>query len=103
MINIDFSSVEIQKTFITGVFSILNTIIAAFTAASVGKYFANRRKLEEKLETAINDIHFLLEVEKIHCENNKQQTGQSLKNTFRELARNSGISFSGKFTPGQLR
>jgi hypothetical protein len=103
MLSIDLSNVEIQKVLISGLFSILNTVIAAATAGLIGKIIANRRKLQEKLDIAICDIEFLLQVEKIHCDNNKQELGESRKNSIRDAVRISGFSFSGKFTPGRIR
>ena len=96
MSSVDLSSIEIQKTLISGLFTILNTVIASVTAGLIGKIFANRRKLQEKLDIAISDIEFLLEVEKIHCDNNKQELGESRKNSIRDAARSSGLSFSGR-------
>jgi hypothetical protein len=101
--SIDLSNVEIQKTLISGLFSIFNTVIAAITASLIGNTIANRRKLQEKLETAISDIKFLLEVEKSHCDDNRKELGESRKNIIREAVRNSGFSFSGRFTPGRVQ
>jgi hypothetical protein len=103
MPSIDLSNVEIQKALISGLFSIFNTVIAAVTASLIGKIIANRRKLQEKLDIAISDIEFLLEAEKIHCDNNKQERGESRKNLIRDAVRISGFNFSGKFTPGRVR
>lgn len=100
---IDLSNIEIQKTIIAGSFSVLSTVIAAVTASLIGKNIADRRKLQEKLEAAISDIEFLLQVEKIHCDDNRNEHGESNKNRIRQEARNSGFSFSGKFTPGRVR
>jgi hypothetical protein len=103
MFSIDLSNIEIQKTLISGLFSILNTVIAAVTASLIGKTIVNRRRLQEKLETAISDIEFLLEVERSHCDNNKHELGESRKNVTREAVKSSGFSFSGRFTPGRVR
>lgn len=103
MFSIDLSNVEIQKTIISGLFSILTTIIAAVTAGFIGKFIANRRKLQKNLELAIRDIEFLLEVEKSHCDYNREQSGASRKNMVRASVRSSGFSFSGRFTPGRVR
>ncbi len=99
MFALDLSNIEIQKTLITGIFSIL----AVLAAKLIGQTIANRKKLQEKLQQAIDDIEFLLEVEKEHCENNKQTLGESRKNKVREAVRNNGFKFSGKFTPGKVR
>ena len=75
MTYLDLSNIDIQKAVISGTFSVFNTFIAALTAGLIGKTIANRRKLQEDLNKAINDIECLLEVEKVHCENNKKQLG----------------------------
>ncbi|MGK7886299.1 MAG: hypothetical protein AB4057_16960 [Crocosphaera sp.] len=103
MTYLDLSNIDIQKALISGIFSIINTLIAALTAGLIGKTIANRRKLQEKLDQAINDIEFLLEVEKVHCENNRKELGESRKNKVRKIVRDSDLSFSGKFTPGRVR
>lgn len=100
---IDLSNIEIQKALVSGVFSILNTVIAATTAGLIGKFIANRRKLQKELEIAIKDIEFLLEVERAHCDYNKENLGEARKNLTRASVRNSGFSFSGRFTPGRVR
>ncbi|MEM8505094.1 MAG: hypothetical protein AAF716_18305 [Cyanobacteria bacterium P01_D01_bin.1] len=96
-------SVEIQAAIISGVFNLASALIAAIAAATIGKAIGDRRKLKETLKTATDDIAFLLEVEALHCDRNKQETGQSLKNTVREEVRELGLNFSGKLTPGRVR
>ncbi len=103
MPSIDLSNAEIQAALISGIFTVLSALIAAVAAAVIGQTIADRRKLERDLAIAINDIAFLLAVEELHCEHNRQTLGQSRKNTVRTLVRDSGPSFSGKFTPGRVR
>ena len=100
---LDFSRVEIQVALISGMFTVLSALIAAFAAAIIGQTIANRRELQTKLTAAISDIEFLLAVEELHCENNKQHLGESRKLKIRKLARDRGVEFSGKFTPGRVR
>ena len=102
MFALDLSNVEIQKTLISGVFSTFNTILAVLAANLIGQTIANRKKLQEKLKQAIDDIEFLLQVEKEHCDNNKENLGESRKNKVRKAVRNDGLKFSGKFTPGRV-
>ncbi|MGD1895498.1 MAG: hypothetical protein ACFB16_00950 [Phormidesmis sp.] len=103
MLSIDLSSPEIQSALISGIFTVLSAIIASIAAAVIGQNIADRRKLQRDLTIAFNDIAFLLEVEELHCENNKKIIGESRKNTIRTVARDAGLSFSGKFTPGRIR
>lgn len=103
MFSLDISNIEIQVAIISGTFTVISALIAALAAAIVGQKIANRRKLEEKLELAIKDISFLLEVEKLHCQHNKEKLGESRKNKTRDEVRNSGLEFSGKLTPGRVR
>ena len=100
---IDWSNPEIQAALISGIFTVLSALIAAVAAAVIGQIIADRRKLKRDLAIAINDIAFLLAVEELHCEHNKQALGQSRKNTVRTVVRDAGPSFSGKFTPGRVR
>ena len=93
----------IQAAVIQTVGGIVAAIITAITAALIGKYFANRKKLQCKLVTAQQDIEFLLAVEALYCEQNIAEKGQSLKNKMRAeaKARNSNLKWSGEFTPGR--
>lgn len=45
---------------------------------------------------------FLLELEKLHCAQNKQLGQPSGKNTIREQAEKSGYEFSHELTPGRV-
>lgn len=103
MLSFDFSAPQVQASIISGGCSIISTIIAAITAKLIGQVISNRRKLKEDLDLAIKDIAFLLEVEKIHCETNKETFQESKKNKTRLCVRRSGYSFSGKFTPGRVK
>lgn len=103
MISFDFSAPQVQAAIITGTASIISATIGAIAARLIGQVLAGRRKLQDNLETAIDDIAFLLEVERLHCRRNQEQLGESLKNTTREQARRSGVKFSGRFTPGRVR
>ena len=60
------------------------------------------KKLKEKLDLAIEDINFLLEVEATHCKRNVEHLGESSKNRTRATVKKSNLSFSGKFTPGRV-
>ncbi len=71
MSSIDWFNPEIQAALISGIFTVLSALIAAVAAAIIGQTIADRRKLKRDLAIAINDIAFLLAVEKLHCEHNK--------------------------------
>ncbi|WP_121968498.1 hypothetical protein [Leptolyngbya sp. BC1307] len=99
----DLTNTEIQAALISGIFTVLSALIAAVAAAIIGNTIADRRKLQEKLKIAIQDIAFLLEVEELHCEHNKRSNRPSRKNTVRNEVRDAGLDFSGQFTPGRVR
>lgn len=104
MLNLDLSNTQIQVAFISGFFTVLSALIAAVAAAILGKSIENRRKLQKRYETAIDDITFLLKVEELHCKHNKQEFGESRKNIVRQEVRTEHeLKFSGKFTPGRVR
>ncbi len=50
VLSLDVSNIELQAAIISGIFTVVSTLIAALAAAMVGQTIANRRKLEEKLE-----------------------------------------------------
>lgn len=85
--------------------AIVATLIAALTAALIGKKFSDTKKLKEEIEIAQNDIVFLLAVEEQHCQLHKQNSGASNKNKVRESIRDNGsqLSWSGKNTPGRIK
>jgi hypothetical protein len=94
---------EVVAAAITGACTVLAALIAGIAAAIIGKKFAARQKLQEEKETAIKDIHFLLEVEKEHCALHKENTDESNRQRVRERARIKGYEWSGRFTPGRAR
>jgi len=82
--------------------TIVATILAAVAAALIGRQFASRKKLQEKLIIAQRDIEFLLAVEEEHCEMHSMQRGESFKNRMRKSAKErKNVSWSGMFTPGR--
>lgn len=103
MLAIDLSNIEIQAAVVSGVFTILSALIAAIAAGIIGKTIADRQNLQEDLKIAAQDIAFLLSVEAMHCEYNKRSNRTSRKNTVRDEVRETGLYFSGEFTPGRVR
>lgn len=76
-------------------------IVVAIIAGLIGRQLANRKKLQEKLVLAVQDIAFLLEVEEAHTKRNMEAGGVSFKLRMREIARKQGYTWSGKFTPSR--
>jgi hypothetical protein len=94
-------SPEIQTAFITGSFGVIATVIGAVVALVISRKISKRQKLEDDLKEAVSDIGFLLAVEGAHCERHRETDGESYKNQTRQLVRDDkGLSFSGRFTPG---
>ncbi len=92
---------EIQAAFITGGFGVIATVIGAVVALMISRKISKRQKLEEDLKEAVADIGFLLAVEEAHCEKHRETDGESYKNRTRQVVRDDkGLSFSGRFTPG---
>ena len=95
---------QIIAAIIQGIFAILATTIAAYTAANIGKKIYNQEKLKSNLDIAKKDIEFLLAVENKHCEKHKSNEGTSYKNTIRDIIRSDyNLKWSGKFTPGRVK
>jgi hypothetical protein len=83
--------------------SILSAVIAATVAGLIGKRFLNKKKLQQDLSCAIQDIDFLMQVEARHCEINVDEGRPSNLRTVRRHVKNSfGHSWSGRFTPGRV-
>jgi len=98
-----WSDPAVQAAVITAAGTILATLIAAISASLIGKYIADRDKLKENLNLAINDIAFLLVVEEEHCNVHRENTSQSSKLRIRQIAVDRGLTWSGKFTPGRAK
>lgn len=92
----------VQASIIAALGTILATVIGAVSAAIIGRQFANRKKLSEKLDTALNDIAFMLIVEEEHCERHREDSDASLKITMRDRARDQGYTWSGKYSMGRI-
>ncbi|MDN0082361.1 hypothetical protein QU487_06290 [Crenobacter sp. SG2305] len=91
----------VQASLIGAIGTVAAALIAAVIAAGVSWQISNRRRLIEKLNMALDDIAFLLYVEKELCGNG--DSPHRLKLETREKARAAGLSFSGKLTPGRVR
>jgi len=89
----------VVAAWIQGGCAVLAAGIAAATGGLIGKRFSDRKKIEEKLSIAKNDILFLLKVEEEHCGVHANTSDKSLKNTVRRKAREKGFEWSGRFVP----
>lgn len=98
-----FSSPELQAALITSVGSVVAAVIAAIAAAVIGRQISGKRRLQEALKLAIDDVHFLLAVEAEHCRIHQEESDESFKNRAREVARDSGYSWSAQYTPGRVQ
>ena len=84
--------------------TIVATILGSITALIVGRKVSQRQRLQQDLNQAVRDIHFLMAVEEAHCERNKTREGESFKLRTRATVREKlGGDFSGKFTPGNWK
>ncbi|AET95303.1 hypothetical protein BYI23_E001420 (plasmid) [Burkholderia sp. YI23] len=92
----------VQAAIIGAVGSILTSSIAAICAAIIGKQISGRKKLQDKLLVAQDDIEFLLKVEQKHCEIHESRGGTSNKLNVRKAVKEMGHEWSGKFTPGRV-
>lgn len=101
-LNLNLSDPAVQAAVISAAGSIFTSCVAGLCALLVSIHVTGRRKLAEKLQVAQADIEFLLSVEQLHCERHQAVSGQSFKNTVRKQAKDQGLTWSGKFTPGRL-
>ena len=89
---------EIMAALITALGGIVAATIAAVAAAVIGNQVLGRKRLEARLNLALHDIQFLLEVERQHCSLHRDREEQSYKILMRRHARNNGYRWSGEFT-----
>ena len=89
---------EIMAALITALGGIVAATVAAVAAAVIGNQVLGRKRLEARLNLALHDIQFLLEVERQHCSLHRDREEQSYKILMRRHARNNGYRWSGKFT-----
>lgn len=91
----------VQASIISAAGAVLATTLAAIAASVIGKRFTDRKLLEQKLELTLQDIEYLLKVEAEHVELHKA-SGSNNKLKVRQVVRDRGYVWSGKFTPGRL-
>lgn len=68
-----------------------------------GQAIMSRKRMQEKLDIAYADISYLLAVEAAHCEKHKELNRASFKLRIRKEVSATGLSWSGRFTPGRVR
>ena len=78
-------------------------LIAALIASMVGRQISGRQLLRTRLREAIDDIHFLLEVESTHADLHVEAGDSSNKQRVRQLVRSRGFTWSGRYTPGRVK
>lgn len=100
------SLMDIQWTdpaVITAVIQAVTGIVTTILGALIGKHYANKKRLQEKLALAQADIAFLLAVEAAHCDLHKSTIDESYKLRIRRQVEEAGYQWSGEFTPGRLK
>ena len=100
---LNIADTNVQVALINGLSSISSAAIAAVCAALIGKRFLNQKKLKQNLAEACGDIEFLLQVEAAHCEEHILSGDESNKKRMRDLAKEMGYVWTGKFTPGRAK
>ena len=91
-----------DKNDIDLIVAVIGMVTTIFTAL-VGQAILGRKRMQEKLEIAYDDIAYLLKVEALHCERHKELNRASFKLRVRQEVNASGMSWSGHFTPGRIR
>jgi hypothetical protein len=88
-----------QPEIVAGLFGLCSTVLTGLFSY----HKKSRQRLEEKLQRAQADVAYLLEVERLHCERNRDLRHASFKTRVRNEASKNGFTWSGAFTPGRVR
>lgn len=100
----DQMSEEITVAIITTVVPAIAAIFSGLIAWFLKRNNRRRRDVELALEIAINDIQFLLEVEKVYGEEMQLFFDSSQRNSIRQRVRlERGYEWSGRYTPSRTR
>lgn len=84
--------------------SLSSALIGACAVLFAAKRVIDRKKLRLSLIQALNDVHFLMEVEKVHVEMSVIANDKSNKVKVRDIVRGEkGLEFSGKNTPSSIK
>lgn len=91
-----------DKNDIDLVVALIGMATTIFTALA-GQAILGRKRMQEKLDIAHADIAYLLAVEAVHCAKHKELNRASFKLRVRKEVSATGLSWSGRFTPGRVR
>jgi len=81
---------------------IVQSLIPTIGAIFIGKRLIKNQVLIESLKTALTDLNFMLIVEQIYCDQNRE-TELLGKNLMREKAKSeAGYGLSGKFSKSKI-
>lgn len=94
---------SVQAALIQAIGGLVAATIAAISAAIIGKQFADRKRLQERLNAAQKDIAFMLAVEEEHCKLHVLRTNESFKQRVRRMVYDRGLYWTGRFTPGRVK
>lgn len=83
--------------------TVFASIVAAIIATWYGKRWKSQERLEHQLNTARNDIEFLLEVEKHYIAATRSVKEVLGKIATRKAVESSGYHWSGQHTPGRVK
>lgn len=79
-------------------------LLGGFAAWLARRMNSRRKEIIADLQVAVDDIQFLLEVERIYGEELKFHADSSMRNSIRERVRTEkGFKWSGRYTPGRVR
>ncbi|MEZ8028515.1 hypothetical protein [Enterovibrio norvegicus] len=95
---------SVVLTLIKSISTIIATLIPSLIGAIVSYKYVSKKKLAKDLDTAIEDILYLSEVEKVHCAKHIENGSNTNKrNTVRrEVRESTNLKWSGKFTPSSI-
>ena len=93
---------EITAALISSGGAILAALIASVAATLIGRKVLKNENLEKDLKAAIRDVHFLLEVERRHCEIHVARgDNPNLRIVRKYVLRELKMNWTGRFTPGR--
>jgi hypothetical protein len=94
--------IMIDKNDIDLIAAVIGMVTTVITALA-GHVILGRKQMQETLDRAHADIAYLLAVEALHCEKHKELNRASFKLRIRKEVSASGLSWSGRFTPGRVQ
>ena len=81
----------------------IGLLIVALAIIRATQSYMKASKVSADFETMLNDIDTLLSIEELHCRNNSEQTGVSMKNKMRKyVLTERQQALSGKFTRSSI-